>query len=311
MTTTPGARTRPIDRLIDVMARLRDPDGGCPWDQEQNFATIAPYTIEEAYEVADAIASGNRAALLDELGDLLFQVVYYAQMSREDGGFDFDAIAAHEADKMIRTPPPRVRQRRGGRRGRPDPGLGIPQGRRAGRTGAAGGDAEAAPVSALDGVARALPALMRAEKLTKRAARVGFDWPSVREVIDKIEEELHEAEREIAADAPKARLEDEVGDLLFAVANLARKLGLDPEAALRGTNDKFVRRFHHIEARAQEPGKGPSRLRPRRDGRALERSQGDGKVIRPSNRRCRRSRGRVSGTGSCSGTGAGRRPRSP
>ncbi len=255
MTITPGAHSGSIDRLIEVMARLRDPVGGCPWDLEQNFATIAPYTIEEAYEVADAIASGDRLALLDELGDLLFQVVYYAQMSREDGGFDFDAIAAHEADKMIRRHPHVF--------GSAEVADAEAQTRaweshkaaeRAAR-GAASGDAEAAPASALDGVARALPALTRAEKLTRRAARVGFDWPSVREVIDKIEEELREAEREITAEAPKARIEDEVGDLLFAVANLARKVGLDPEAALRGTNDKFVRRFHHIEAKLRDRGK--------------------------------------------------------
>lgn len=259
MTTIPGSPTRPIDCLIEVMARLRDPDGGCPWDLEQTFATIAPYTIEEAYEVADAIQSGDRDALIDELGDLLFQVVFYAQMSREDGGFDFDAIAAHEADKMIRRHPHVF--------GTSEVANAAAQTRaweahkaaeRATRAGnGRGGGSDSAPPSVLDGVARALPALVRAEKLTKRAARVGFDWPGVAEVIAKIEEELHEAEREIAAGTHRERIEDEVGDLLFAVANLARKLGIDPEAALRGTNDKFTNRFHHIEARLAERGTSP------------------------------------------------------
>jgi MazG family protein len=244
----------PIARLIAVMARLRDPDGGCPWDREQTFETIAPYTIEEAYEVAEAIRSGDRAALKDELGDLLFQVVYYAQMSVEAGGFDFDAIAAHAADKMIHRHPhvfggaPEIADA--------DTQTLAWEARKAAER--AANHALETPASALDGVARALPALIRAEKLTKRAARVGFDWPTVAEVVAKIREELAEVEAEIAATAPRARLEDEVGDLLFAVANLARQLGLDPEAALRGTNEKFVRRFHHIEAELAARGKTPA-----------------------------------------------------
>lgn len=252
MTTRPQTGQTPIQRLIDVMARLRDPVTGCPWDREQTFATIAPYTIEEAYEVADAIASGDRDALKDELGDLLFQVVYYAQMSRETGGFDFDAIATHESDKMIRRHPHVFGD------------VGIPDAAAQTRAWEAHKAAERhakgrpeAPPSVLDGVARALPALIRAEKLTRRAARVGFDWPSIAEVVAKIEEELAETCREIDAGAPKSRLEDEIGDVLFAVANLARKLGVDPEAALRGTNDKFTRRFHHIEAELQARGKAP------------------------------------------------------
>jgi ATP diphosphatase len=241
------------------MARLRDPNGGCPWDLEQSFETIAPYTIEEAYEVTEAIRSGDREALKDELGDLLFQVVYYAQMSREDGGFDFDAIAAYEADKMIRRHPHVFAS------GSPDVTDAATQTRawethkaaeRAARAGNRG--AETPPPSVLDGVARALPALIRAEKLTRRAARVGFDWPTVAEVIAKINEELAETTHEIAQDAPAGRLGDEIGDLLFAVANLARKLNIDPEAALRGTNDKFSRRFHHIEAELRVRGKTPA-----------------------------------------------------
>ena len=253
MTTKPPASLPPIQRLIEVMARLRDPDAGCPWDLEQSFATIAPYTIEEAYEVAEAIRSGDRDALKDELGDLLFQVVYYAQMSREDGGFDFDAVAAHEADKMIRRHPHVF--------GDAEVADAAAQTRnweaqKAAERRTARGDS-ALPHSVLDGVAQALPALIRAEKLTKRAAQVGFDWPTVAEVIAKIEEELAETAHEIAQDGSRERLEDEIGDLLFAVANLARKLEIDPEAALRGTNDKFTRRFHHIEAALRSRGKTP------------------------------------------------------
>ncbi len=254
MTHPSDCNETPIARLLAVMARLRDPVTGCPWDREQTFATIAPYTIEEAYEVAEAIASGDHGALKAELGDLLGQVVYYAQMSREAGGFDFDAIAAHEADKMIRRHPHVFgaaevadaaaqtsaweAHKDAERRSRAAPGT-MP--------------------SVLDGVARALPALIRAEKLTKRAARVGFDWPSVAEVMAKIEEELAEARKEIDANAPKSRIEDEIGDLLFAVANLARKLDIDPEAALRATNEKFVRRFHHIEKSLIRRGRTPAR----------------------------------------------------
>jgi len=243
----------PIQRLIEVMARLRDPVRGCPWDLEQNFATIAPYTIEEAYEVAEAIASGDREALKGELGDLLFQVVYYAQMSREDGGFDFDAIAAHEADKMIRRHPHVF--------GHVDVADAAAQTRnweaQKAAERAAKGEAGKPPASVLDDIAHALPALIRAEKLTKRAARVGFDWPTVAEVIAKIEEELGETAHEVAQDGSRERLEDEIGDLLFAVANLARKLEIDPEAALRGTNDKFIRRFNYIEAELRARGKSP------------------------------------------------------
>ena len=248
-----SAPVSPITCLIDVMARLRDPETGCPWDREQTFDTIAPYTIEEAYEVADAIASGDRTALKDELGDLLFQVVYYAQMSREEGGFDFDAIATHEAEKMIRRHPHVF--------GDADISDAAAQTRawesHKAAERAAKGESER-PESVLDGVAVALPALIRAEKLTKRAARVGFDWTSIAEVFDKIDEELAEAREEVENDAPRARMEDEIGDLLFAVANLARKLGIDPETALRGTNDKFTRRFHHIEAELRARGKTPA-----------------------------------------------------
>ena len=244
--------TEPINRLIDVMARLRDPKGGCPWDLDQTFETIAPYTIEEAYEVADAIAIGDRDLLLDELGDLLFQVVYYAQMSREEGGFDFDAIVENVSEKMIRRHPHVFADGK------------VADAEMQTQAWEAQKAAERSDKShrsgepkTLAGIARALPALIRAEKLAKRAARVGFDWASVEDVLTKIDEELDETKCEIAEGAPDDRLSDEIGDLLFAVANLARKLKLDPEGSLRGTNDKFTRRFAYIEDELAKRGKTP------------------------------------------------------
>ena len=228
-----------IARLLWVMARLRDPDCGCPWDLEQDFATIAPYTVEEAYEVADAIARGDLEHLRDELGDLLLQVVYHAQMAREAGLFDFEEVAATIADKMIRRHPhvfgpasvadaraqsdaweaakAREREDKAGERHR-----------------------------VLDDVPLALPALVRATKLQKRAARVGFDWPEAAQVLDKVEEEIAELRAELAQ-ADTERLRDEIGDLLFAAVNLARQLGVDAESSLRESNAKFERRFGVIE----------------------------------------------------------------
>jgi len=244
--------TTPIDKLIDVMARLRDPKGGCPWDIEQSFETIAPYTIEEAYEVADAIALGDKTLLLDELGDLLFQVVYYAQMSREEGGFEFNEIAEAVAEKMIRRHPHVfVDSVVTDAAGQTQAWEAHKAAERSEKTGT--GDSP----GTLAGVARALPALIRAEKLAKRAARVGFDWPTMADVISKIEEELGEVKEEIAANGPPERKKDEIGDLLFAVANLARKLDIDPEAALRHTNDKFTHRFAHVEDRLDQRGITP------------------------------------------------------
>lgn len=228
------------------MRRLRDPNGGCPWDREQNFATIAPYTIEEAYEVAEAIRDGDRAALRDELGDLLFQVVFHAQMASEAGDFGFDDVVTAISEKMIRRHPHvfadaivasaaaqtyaweehKARER------------------------AAKGETE----SALDGVPFALPALIRAEKLQRRAARVGFDWPEAAQILDKISEEIGELRHEMAEKSGSSRLEDELGDVLFAVVNLARRLGVDAEAALRSTNDKFEHRFHWMEAELKSRG---------------------------------------------------------
>jgi ATP diphosphatase len=226
-----------ITRLLGIMARLRDPAGGCPWDQVQDFATIAPYTIEEAYEVADAASRRDMPALKDELGDLLFQVVYHARMAEEAGAFSFTDVAAAIADKMLRRHP-HV--------------FGDEAARAAGahtEAWEAQKEAErraAAQEGVLAGVPAALPALTHAEKLTKRAARVGFDWPNAGTVLDKLDEEVAELRAELA-EADPDRLEDELGDMLFVLANLARKLHLDPEAALRRANAKFTRRFNAVE----------------------------------------------------------------
>ena len=239
---------RPIDRLIQIMERLRDPDGGCPWDVAQTFATIAPYTIEEAYEVADAIERGDLDDLKGELGDLLFQVVFHARMAEEQGLFAFDDVAVAMADKLERRHPHVF-------------------GDEAARTDAASQKARWEDIKAGERVAKAqhgvlddvpvgLPALARAAKLTKRAGRVGFDWPSTDEVFDKLHEEVAELRAEIAAgDLDKAH--EEMGDLLFVVANLARKLEVEPEDALRGANAKFIRRFGFIEAELAKDGRTP------------------------------------------------------
>ena len=220
-----------FERLAEVMRRLRDPEGGCPWDLEQSFATIAPYTIEEAYEVADAIERADMHGLREELGDLLLQVVYHAQMAAEAGAFDLADVTSGIADKMIRRHP-HV--------------FGDAQVDSAAAQTDAWETLKAAEKprdSALDGVALGLPALMRAQKLQKRAARVGFDWPDADGPRAKIEEEL----AEVAAAPPEHRAE-EIGDLLFAVVNYARHLGIDAEEALRAANGKFERRFAVMEA---------------------------------------------------------------
>jgi len=235
------ARPRPIDRLNAIMARLRDPVGGCPWDVEQTFASIAPYTIEEAYEVADAIERGDMDELKSELGDLLFQTVFHARMAEEAGLFGFDDVANAMADKLVRRHPHVFPKEGQLEAAMPD---GVAQKARWEDIKAAERVAKAQH-GVLDDVPVGLPALARAAKLTKRAARVGFDWPSTDEVFDKI----------AAGDLDKAR--DEVGDLLFVVANLARKLGVEPEDALRGANAKFVRRFGFIEAELAKHGRKP------------------------------------------------------
>ncbi|OGN42914.1 MAG: nucleoside triphosphate pyrophosphohydrolase [Caulobacterales bacterium RIFCSPHIGHO2_01_FULL_70_19] len=230
------------------MARLRDPERGCPWDVEQTFETIAPYTLEEAYEVADAIERGDWDELKSELGDLLFQVVFHARMAEEQGLFAFDDVANAIADKLERRHPHVF----GDEAARAD---GAAQKARWEDIKADERKAKAQH-GVLDDVPVGLPALARAAKLTKRAARVGFDWPSTDEVFDKFVEEVAELRAEIAAgDVEKAR--EEIGDLLFVMANLARKLGVEPEDALRGTNAKFVRRFAFIEAELAKTGRTP------------------------------------------------------
>ena len=240
---------RPIDRLLAIMARLRDPERGCPWDREQNFATIAPYTIEEAYEVADAIERGDVAALKDELGDLLFQVVFHARMAEEAGQFDFDAVATAIVDKMVRRHPHVFGDARIGSVAAQNEAWEAHKAaeRKVGGQGA----------SVLDGVALAYPALLRAAKISRRAARIGFDWPDAVSVIAKIDEEVSEIKMEIEVGGAPDRVEDEVGDLLFAAANLARKLAVEPETALRRATAKFERRFQWVEALAVERGIGP------------------------------------------------------
>jgi ATP diphosphatase len=247
-----SASATELARLLAIMARLRDPATGCPWDVEQTFATIAPYTIEEAYEVAEVAETGDMAGLRDELGDLLLQVVFHARMAEETGSFAFADVAQAISDKMIRRHPHvfgateidsaaaqtvawetlKAQERR------------------------AKAEAEGRRESALDGIGPGLPALTRALKLQRRAARVGFDWPEIAPIFDKIEEEIGEL-REVLADSASDpdRIEDELGDLLFAVVNLARRLDRDPEQALRRAGRKFDRRFRRIEEFLADEGK--------------------------------------------------------
>ncbi|WP_395711330.1 nucleoside triphosphate pyrophosphohydrolase [Reyranella sp.] len=253
--TVESLPAEPLARLLAVMAWLRDRRHGCPWDIEQSFRTIAPYTIEEAYEVADAIARGDLPALKEELGDLLLQVVYHAQMAHEAGAFDFTDVAAAIADKMVDRHPHVFGD---AKVATAEAQTVSWEARKAAERAAKKSD-DARPAGALDGIALALPALLRAEKIQKRAARVGFDWKDTAPVIDKIEEELDELRAELArGTVAQDRLTDELGDVLFAVANLARHLKIDPEAALRATNDKFERRFRYIERRLAEGGRTPS-----------------------------------------------------
>lgn len=249
MTKGPAPDPGRITDLLALMARLRAPDG-CPWDREQSFATIAPYTIEEAYEVADAIERGDMTGLKDELGDLLFQVVFHAQMADEAGQFAFADVVDAIQDKMVRRHPHVF--------GEAGPRSSAEQTEDWERIKARERAAKpAAPGGLLDDVPRTLPALPRALKLTKRAATVGFDWPDAAQVFAKLDEEIGELKDALAEGAPSAKLQDELGDVLFVVANLARKLGVDPEAALAGTNLKFSRRFQKIEQALALKGKTP------------------------------------------------------
>lgn len=248
-----GAKKTLAD-LLAVMAALRTPGTGCPWDLEQSFATIVPYTIEEAYEVADAITRGDREELRDELGDLLFQVVYHSRMAEEEDAFAFDDVVDAVTRKMLRRHP-HV--------------FGTPEERAAGAPpgfwdkAKAAEQADKAPAGVLDNVPPALPALTRAVKLQNKAAKVGFDWPSLQPVFAKLKEELAELEAEVGSPssppADSKAVAEEFGDLLFVVANVARHLRLDPEAALRAANEKFIRRFRHIEARLAERGTSPEK----------------------------------------------------
>jgi ATP diphosphatase len=236
-----------INDLLHIMATLRDPERGCPWDREQNFDTIAPYTIEEAYEVADAIDRRDYAALYDELGDLLLQVVFHARMAEEAGHFDFGDVVAAICGKMVARHPHvfadasfenAEQQTAAWERIKSDER-------------AAKGDKDA---SALAGISRGMPEWQRAMKLQQRAARVGFDWPSVDPVFEKLHEELDEVRAEFAAGADPERLTDEIGDVLFVCVNLARHAKVDTSRALRHANAKFERRFRRMEAMAAEAG---------------------------------------------------------
>ena len=230
-----------IQDLIGIMARLRDPERGCPWDRVQTFRTVAPHTIEEAYEVADAIERENLTDLLDELGDLLFQVVFHAQIAREAGEFGFEDVVDAIAGKMIRRHPHVFGD--AGEMNLAEQSQQWEEMKAAERTGSGGGG------SLLDGVPVGLPALTRAVKLQRRAARCGFDWSNSDEVFDKIAEELAELKDAVRA-GDRTGIDDELGDLLFTVANIARHVGSDPESCARSANRKFERRFRELERRA-------------------------------------------------------------
>ena len=237
-----------MDRLLEIMRRLRDQDTGCPWDIEQDFTSIAPYTIEEAYEVADAIARSDWGELEGELGDLLLQTVYHTQMGQEAGHFSFASVVRNISDKMVARHPHVFGEESRDKSANQQTAdwEKIKAAERSGKD----------QRGALDGVAVGLPALLRAYKLQKRAARVGFDWPSTDQVLDKIIEEANEL-TEARNDLSQDEIEEEFGDLMFVMANLARHMNVDPEAALRRTNAKFTRRFAGVEARLAKIGKRP------------------------------------------------------
>lgn len=247
------AKAYGIEDLLAIMARLRAPDGGCPWDRAQDFTTIAPYTVEEAYEVSDAIARDAMDELRDELGDLLFQTVFHARLAEERGAFDFSDVVEAICDKMIRRHPHVF-----GESSIADAdaqteaweAMKADERARAARR-------EGREPSLMDGVARGLPAHLRAVKLQKRAARAGFDWDSVEGPIDKAREELSEVGAALAAGESRERITEEIGDLLFSVVNIARFLAIDPEHALAEANRKFERRFRHIEKRLAKAGIAP------------------------------------------------------
>lgn len=239
-----------MEQLLQLMERLRDPHGGCPWDRQQTFASIVPHTLEEAYEVADAIEQGDWSGLPDELGDLLFQVVFYAQLGKESGSFDFTTVVTAILDKLVRRHPHVF--------GDEEVASAEDQSRRWEQYKAAERNQEAAQgsaPSALDGVPKALPAVQRAGKLQTRAIRAGFEWPRDEDLFAKVDEELSELREEVTAEASPQRKAHEVGDLLFAMVGLAHRLGIDPELALRQSNRRFETRFRTMEERALEDGK--------------------------------------------------------
>jgi MazG family protein len=235
-----------IERLLEIMARLRNPKGGCPWDLEQTFSTIAPYTLEEAYEVADAISRHDMDGLKDELGDLLFQVVFHAQMAKDAGLFAFGDVVASISDKMVRRHPHVFGDAKVASSAEQTTAWEDHKAKERAKQPGAG---------ALDGVPLALPALLRAIKLQKRAAQVGFDWKDATPILEKLNEEISELIAEMKSGAPAEKINDEFGDILFVCVNLARHLQVDPETALRSTNDKFVRRFKRVEEILARRGK--------------------------------------------------------
>ncbi|MGO9173791.1 MAG: nucleoside triphosphate pyrophosphohydrolase [Rhodomicrobium sp.] len=248
-TSADGSAASELERLLDIMARLRDPEHGCPWDREQTFATIAPYTIEEAYEVAEAIGRGDMDDLKDELGDLLLQVVYHARMAEEAGHFAFAGVAEAICSKMIRRHPHVFAEEKTG--AAPGQWEAIKQAERNEKVANAG-------TGLFDGIPAGLPPLLRSAKLQRRARSTGFDWPSVEPILDKVDEELAELRAEIAAPAGPAkdkRQFEEFGDLMFVLVNLGMRLGIDAESALRAANSKFVRRMEVLEAGAKASGR--------------------------------------------------------
>ena len=243
---------RPIDRLLSVMTRLRDPETGCPWDAQQTFATVLPYTLEEAYEVAEAIEANDMTALKDELGDLLFQVVFHSRMAEEQGAFSFEDVAAASAEKMVRRHPHVFGDVSFENQDQQNAAW------EAAKAAERAKKADKPHLGVLDGVSIALPAITRATKLQARAARVGFDWPKAEQILDKIAEETEEVREELKKNDSLERIEDEIGDLFFACINLARKLSINPESALRRCNRKFERRFRFIENELEKGGKSVS-----------------------------------------------------
>ena len=240
-----------LQKLLNVMAKLRDPETGCPWDLQQTHASIAAYTIEEAYEVADALENGDTQQIKEELGDLLFQVVFHAQISSEKNGFNFGDIADVVAKKMIERHP-HVFNTNGDLS---NDGLSVQWEELKEKEREKSAKKKGAEISALDGVALGFPSIMRAQKIQKRAAKQGFDWTDLTPVIEKVHEELQELEIEIEAKNQSARIADELGDLLFASVNLARHLKIDAETALKRATKKFERRFRYIEDNLRDSGK--------------------------------------------------------